>query len=281
VGGRKLLVARDLDMHGPICPFVERVVRRLETLLPGSFHAYYLLGSYADGTAVPASDIDLVAVLRPQEPYQEETLNVAKAACSDGIPVQLSLQVQSLGMLARSQRSLALLQRGSVLLLGEDYRAELPAVDVDGFTREAVSLARCFTTLGRTRNDRNAPFSQPNEEDEFYGRARVRIPSLYHSPAKEGTKELVKGLLWSVTSLLAVQCGAVVASARQAVEQYEKENGEWWRFVRDSTQLCKHAWNYQVPRDRRDRAELRSICRQLVDFENYCAAAYACWGAAH
>ena len=102
----------------------------------------------------------------------------------------------------------------------------------------------------------------------------MTLPSLYQPPAEEGTKELMKGILWSVTALLAVQFGVVVGSARQAVERYQEEDGEWWRFVHHSTRMCKHAWNYEVPRGASERADLRSICRQLLDFENYCVTTY-------
>jgi hypothetical protein len=128
--------------------------------------------------------------------------------------------------------------------------------------------------LGRARNESNPRLDHPDENDEFYGRARVTIPSLYHPPAQEGTKELVKGILWSATALLAVQFGVVVGSARQAVERYREEDGEWWRFVRDSSHMCKHAWNYEVPRRAHERSELRSICRQLLEFENDCMTIY-------
>jgi hypothetical protein len=267
--GRPNLIVDESIRH-----IVECVVRRMETVAPGSFVAYYLIGSHADGTAVPASDVDLVALLRSEEPCQQERLLDAKFACSEGSPIRVSLQIQSLELFARSQRSLALLQRGSVLFLGEDCRAKLPAVDVDGFAHEAVILSLCLMTLGRARNKVNSPLGHPDEHDEFYGRARVTLPALYQPPAEAGTKELMKGILWSVTALLAVQFGVVVGSARQAIERYREVNGEWWRFVDHSTRMCRHAWNYEVPRGATERADLRLICRQLLDFENYCLTNY-------
>jgi hypothetical protein len=274
---RNVLVAPDLIQSEEIRRIVECAVRCLERVAPGSFFAYYLTGSQADGTAVPASDVDLVALARTQESCQAERLLEAKLACSENSPVRVSVQIQNLELVARSQRSLALLRWGSVLLLGEDCRAQLPALDIEGFTREAVSLSRCFMTLGRTGNGSSFPLRHPDEDDEFYGRTQVTVRSLYQSSPQQGTKELIKGILWSVTALLAVQCGLVVGSARQAVERYQEAGGEWWRFVRDSTQVCKHEWNYEVPRGTSERAQLRSICRQLLAFENHCVTTFRGW----
>src|SRR5690348_16432064 len=46
----------------------------LEALFPGRIGGYYLVGSYADGSFVPASDIDLVPIFRGRISPAENTL---------------------------------------------------------------------------------------------------------------------------------------------------------------------------------------------------------------
>ena len=55
---------RDLDPDAQ--KIVAHVVSRLDEELGNDVAAYYLIGSQADGTAVPLSDVDMVAVLRPE-----------------------------------------------------------------------------------------------------------------------------------------------------------------------------------------------------------------------
>lgn len=51
---------------------VDAVLRGLigiyETVFPGRIYSYYLLGSYADGSATAISDIDLMLIFRERPP---------------------------------------------------------------------------------------------------------------------------------------------------------------------------------------------------------------------
>jgi hypothetical protein len=244
---------------------VERVINSLETRMPGGFRAYYLVGSHADNMAVRASDVDIVALARSASVIKAET----QVICSKGNPTRVSVQIQTLKLLASDPWSLALFRGNSVLLRGEDVRAQLPEVDVDAFAREVVGLSRCFMTLGRGGGPLHLPLIHPDESDEFYGRAHVTAPSLYEPPVEEGTKEMTKAILWLTTAILAVQHRIIAGSAGQAIERYERVGGTWSGFVRESVRLCKHEWNYEVPREASERTRLREICRELLDFERH------------
>jgi hypothetical protein len=50
-------------------PVLDRVLAGVvgvgETVAPGRVHSYYLVGSHADRSALPGSDLDVLALLRP------------------------------------------------------------------------------------------------------------------------------------------------------------------------------------------------------------------------
>ena len=43
---------------------LREVINRVEQALPGRIRGYYVVGSHADGSALPASDIDLTIVVK-------------------------------------------------------------------------------------------------------------------------------------------------------------------------------------------------------------------------
>ena len=272
VGATNASIARDLLPGHRIHQTLKGVVGRFEAIAPGCFLAYYLLGSHADGTAVPASDLDLLVLACSSAVLRADRSEELRTQCSTDRSLRVSLQIQTIETVRQHPRSLAMLRQGSVLLHGEDCRPALPDVDVNGYARQVLALAESFVLLGRAGDALTSPLHHLDEHDEFYGRTRVAVPSLYWPPAHEGTKELAKETLWLATALLATNCGVVVGSARQALEAYLQVGGEWAGFVQDAAECCKHQWNYEVPRRASDRQHLRTICQGLLDFENYCVA---------
>ncbi len=102
---------------------LSQIVQRYEAQFPGRLRAYYLTGSYAEGTAVEWSDIDVYVLFKDafvseEEAAQAEQLERALASLT---PLRLDLHAGS----EQSQDSLpgflrAALKQTSVLLYGED-----------------------------------------------------------------------------------------------------------------------------------------------------------------
>src|SRR5438128_8672389 len=104
---------------------LQGVIALLELTLPSHVRSYYLEGSYAEGTATAASDIDLYVILK--EPLSAEETRVFWAVARSchllsSIPLdvfplveQEVLQTGSLGLKYASQ-----------VLFGEDIRASVP-----------------------------------------------------------------------------------------------------------------------------------------------------------
>jgi hypothetical protein len=53
---------RNSTGHPEVDRILQAIVGRYEHVFPESIRAYYVIGSYADASAVPVSDIDLVIV---------------------------------------------------------------------------------------------------------------------------------------------------------------------------------------------------------------------------
>jgi predicted nucleotidyltransferase len=255
-------------------PFLNELVAGFEAALPGQVRSYYLLGSYAEGTAVPPlSDIDLLVVL-------DDTAMTEAAGTAQHLAQRYAVRSPArLDVTIRREAELpalhAVLRRslksGSRLLDGAELRPSLPEVPLQEF-RWAVWDGALHFVLNVLRGvERCAlPVSYPDPGGEFFGYDRIRIGEWYPPALEQGTKELVAAASRLCSALLAEQAGVQAAGKAAAFRLYtETFDDEWAPLVRDIFERCKLRWRYRVPQGAAEREQLRALCQGMLAFENH------------
>src|SRR5262245_31342437 len=259
-------------------PHIDRVLHGLvgltELVLPGVVRSYYLKGSYVEGTAIPASDLDLTIVLkRGSPPGHVEGLRQLYRHCDriSAVPIDVFVCDESAGYL---------LAEGGVrygrLLYGTDLQNALVDLLPADFNRRFLHGAsrvatRCYPPGELLRY----PLSAPDPTNPWLGFAcrRVRRPDGREEP---GLQELVNLTHWLAKALIIRTGGRyfygkgamVEASCREAVGE------EWGELVAVVYRRCRQDWGYGIPAEEAERQELRRLCERVVAFINHYLGVY-------
>ena len=266
---------------------IRGVISLLEFHFPARIRGYYLEGSYADGSAVPTSDIDLSVIFKATlSDEEEQQFNRIRAACKLICPCALDLvpisEVTLLQVDALQFPGDSLLVFGSVgfkyasvLIYGEDIRSHVPDVPMDTYTRHLMHFAAHVLVLRRGNPPEVfVPIDYPDPTDEFYGYARRQMRTL-DGTIVIGTKNLVLSTMWIATALIALRARQYVASKLQAVAHYQRWINDAWTLLLEAICTeCRMQWHYQVPVIAIDRQRLRDLCAQALAFENHFLAVY-------
>lgn len=257
----------------PAGPIVAGLVGAFEAAFPARVRGYYLLGSAAEGSTVPLSDIDCAIVFAgdfasPAEAAAAESLAEAYAAAS---PVRLDTVVAAeaaLDWLAPALR--VALKLGSLPLHGADIRPSMALPAHDGYAMALADDARRF--IARLRGEERLAarhVAYPDALDPFFGYTRKSIPAWYPPEVPAGTKELVAAVSRIAGALVVRQARGYVSGKHQAIVRYQSDiGGPWALFAGQVFERCKHDWQYLVPEGARERDELRGLCQRMLGFEN-------------
>lgn len=252
------------------------LVGALDAAFPGRIEGHYLIGSFADGTAVATSDLDLAIVFRdavaPGEARRAEELAASVALA---IPVDLDV-IAGPALLAGGAPLAAIrLRTAGVPLHGTDRRAQLPLPALADYRR--LVTAGPFVNLVqiiRGREQVAYPLDYPDPGGPFLGYDVLR-PSNRYSPDGRGMKDLVAGIGWAATALVALRTGAYVGGKEAALRRYRDDIGDGWAaLLEECYALCRRRWAYRLPADPAGRASLRDLCLRLLAFENHYFATY-------
>lgn len=244
-------------------------------VFPRRIRAFYVTGSYADGSAVLLSDIDLcivfVEAVKPEEIEQAQTLGYF---CGQLSPLRLDISVA--GERDLSVAECIMLKRGSLHISGEDIRDNILLPSLDAYRKYVTWGPHRF--LGQIIRDRAVlcyPLTYPDSKSEFYGYERKRISEWYPSEIDQGTKEFVTGVLRTATAMIALKAGQYVGSKRDSVRLYrEYVHDEWTDYIEMLYQKGKREWGYLIPTAYADQCLLRSLCQHTLEFENYYFSLY-------
>lgn len=254
--------------------FVRRTIGEFERTFPGRVRAYYLIGSYAERSATPISDLDLV-VLFAESQSEEERRGVQRleAVLSAACPVRLDLATSGEKDATWEKHHL---KWGSQLLFGEDIRKRLPQPPPDPTgVRRSFHYAQRHLQLLRGGTALAYPLAYPDPAGEFFGYDAVRDPSWYPPGTAHGLRELVNAVSLAASALLTRATGRRSATKGQTVAFYaECVGGPWADYVEALYRNAKIRWGYLVLEEPRERRLLRQLCAQTLGFENHFLAGH-------
>lgn len=250
------------------------VVAAFERGLPGSVRGYYVVGSFADATAITTSDLDVDIVLK--DAADAETLATARRladGCVHDSARELDITITDEAELARGCHPNFKLS--SALIAGEDIRDQVPLISLTDWTRDRMHsswwrVARLFARPAII----TLPLSYPEPAEPFLGYTQ-RTVRLSNGDTVASTRDLIRLIGWAATALLALQCGVYVSDKRDVRPLYrERIGGESAALVEDVFTLCRTRWAYLIPNDSEERAALRAICERTLGFEQSFVAVY-------
>lgn len=259
--------ATDVLLHG--------VVGIFETAFAGRIRSWYLEGSYADGSALATSDIDLTIVFKDRfaSDAEREAATRLAASCAMVSGVELDIALADDAGLAAGVSPM--LKEGSLCLYGEDRRAASRLLPLEEWACQRMHAAYWLlvTVFDRPRVV-VPPLRYPDPADAFFGYARrtVRVPTGAEAPS---TRDLMRVTGWIATALLAQRAGVYVARKSDCARAYRQSIGDEWAVLLDDIyRRCRVEWGYLVPTAEADRRELRALCARALHFENYFLAIY-------
>lgn len=254
---------------------IAAVIGLIERRLPGRARGYYLVGSYAVGEAVAASDIDLLTVLKGEiEPGEREQFGQIRAECKRQSAFALDLGLDSEAKYFRV--GAVWFGVASVLLYGEDIRALVPRKPVASHLRDLIYSMPLL--LARVRGGATSlafPLGYPEPAGALRGYdSRIRSVEGHQHLV---TKDLVSNVLAVANALLLLQTREYLGNGRKRdiPEQYRlRVGGEWAALVEQVFNDCRGRWNYGLPAAPADREQLNMLCEQALAFENYFLGSY-------
>jgi hypothetical protein len=238
------------------------IVAVYEGTFPANVVSYYLFGSYADGSAVAASDIDLILVFRGDQPDAATVQRVREVAAAWSRQRGPHLDTLPLGEGPLRRDGHFRVKHGSVLLHGDDLRADLPDIPLAAYLRDYARAPLGYAVEGFRHADRLAfPLTYPDPDDEFRG---------YVLANREPVKAFVSAACWDASLLVTLITGRTVASKGESVRLYrECIGGAWADFVTTLYAHDKRRWSYAVPTAPDERQLLRRLCRDYLALENH------------
>jgi predicted nucleotidyltransferase len=248
---------------GPTCRPLRGLVGLCELLLPGRARAYYLIGSHADGSAVPGSDIDLLVVFRDGTPKSEiDALGRALDHCGLMCPAKLDATLLTEDDLRRT--GAVWVHRRGRLLHGESVEAVAREQPPAEYLRRHMHTA--FAVLARVHG-RGGPLAVPlapaDPDGPWLGLDR---PAATARDPDEWTwlRELVASTAWAAQALTLARGGTPAWGRRDDVApSYRAAVGdEWSGLVEAVMRRCRRDWGYRVPDGDADRRELRERRRR-------------------
>ena len=249
-------------------PHIDQILRGIvglvELLFPERVRSYYVTGSYADGTAVPASDLDVMIVLK-NSANRDELDKIFDIADQISLLSPIFLDLEGIGedqILVKGY----FLKFASLFLYGDDIRGKIQTPDMDDYVRDCMhnSPAYFMTHIARRQPVGTFPLDYPDRMGEFYGYDYNPLEDRYD------TKVLMAIIGHAATAMIALKTRQFVGTKSQCLTMYKQHvNDEWTDLLTEVYTICRNAWNYRIPENAEDRRRLRNICQQTLLFENH------------
>jgi predicted nucleotidyltransferase len=248
---------------------LRQCVELIEQALPGRVRGYYLVGSYAYGEALPASDIDMIVLLEGELAQADcDRFAAVREQCRQKSQPPLDLTLASEAKLLRVGG--VWFQTASVFLYGEDVRPRIPRKPVANHIRDLMhAVLPLFARVRGGRLPMTFPLDYPDPAGPLYG---------YDSHYRESSQPHLAVTKDLVTNVLAAANALTLRAARQYVGSGKKSDipsqyaiwvgGESAALVDEIFTCCRVRWGYRAPEARAERERLRDLCRDALRFEN-------------
>ena len=240
----------------------------LESLFPDRIRAYYLHGSFADGTGIETSDIDLFLVAKERFSAEEQQkLQRIMHSCARFSPFMVEMMALDEALLL--QHGHFRIKSASRLVWGDDLRESMSDQTLDQYIRMYARFPFIYMTqMLRNLEVLVSPLDYPQATGEFYGYDQQLLPP--RNNRQHNIKKLVTGVCWAATVLVAWQAGRTVEGKHASVERYrEFIHDEWTAFIEDIYAWGNQRWHYLVPQEPEERQRLRELCAQTLAFEKH------------
>ncbi len=259
----------------------------LDLHFAGRLSGHYFIGSCADGSLTPLSDIDLITVFKDRLSAPErQQFRALAAACKQISSRSLDIDCTDEATLLHADQlcfqpdwwpvlHAITLKLASLPAYGHDLRAAIPLVARDAYVRTLMHFP--FVVLSGQRQhpaQLSYPLDYPDPSDEFFGYTGRKLRAA-DGTLTPSTKRLVHASGFIASALLALKTAHYVADKRQAIVLYRTTIGdEWADYLEQTHRYCRVAWGYQVPESAAQRELLRQLCQRELAFENYFLALY-------
>jgi hypothetical protein len=255
-------------------PHVDHILRAIvgcyESAFPGYIRAYYVIGSYADASAVPISDIDVAIIFAtPLTSDQLAQVHALTEHCAQISSIRLDIGLTLERDLSAVEQ--VFLKLGSLFIYGDDLRDQLLLPSLAQYQRDVTWSPYRF--LGQVIRERLVlvyPLTYPDASAPFYGYTKKRIEAWYPTAIEQGTKELITGVTRTATALLALRTQQYVGTKGASIRLYREHiANEWAEYLETLYRKGKGEWQYAIPRHPIDRQLLHDLCQQTLAFENH------------
>jgi len=249
---------------------LRNLIKDFEAAFPGRIRGYYLLGSYANGTAIETSDLDVSVVFK--KAFVNEDEKAAAKILAEGSAAPISFDIEITDEQTLLETADPLFKLGSRVVQGEDIREQIPLMPMTAWTRDRMHTSYWrLVKLFERRVPVKVPLDYPDPHDEFYGYVRKSL-TLEDGRSVLVTRDLLRGVSWMATALVALKAKEYVIHKSDFCGAYQKYIGdEWGPFLQRLYERCKVEWRYLVPNDKED---LRDLCREVLTFENHFLSLY-------
>jgi predicted nucleotidyltransferase len=249
-------------------PHIDQILRGViglvELLFPERVRSYYITGSYADGTAVPTSDLDVMIVLKDSA-TRDELDKIFGIADQISLLSPMFLDLEGIGedqLLSKGY----FLKFASLLLYGDDIRDAIQTPDMDDYVRSCMHNSPIYfmTDVARRQPVVTYPLDYPDRMAEFYG--------YDYNPLEDhqDTKVLMAIIGHAATAIVALKSRQFVGTKSQCLSMYKEHvHDEWTDLLTEVYTVCRNTWSYRIPENAEDRRRLRRVCSRTLKFENH------------
>ena len=254
-------------------PQVEMILQGIvgiaELVFPDRIRSYYLTGSYADDTAVSASDLDLLLVFK-ERITEDERNAIWDLSDNTSLLAPMFLDLEGVGEDQIAQKGVQL-KLASHCIYGEDIWPNVQLPPMNDYIREWMHdhPLHFMMRLARGQESILYPLDFPDPNDPYMGYGKNPIES------KKDTKLLTAIVGQIATAIVIHKAHVYVPTKGDCLTLYrEHVNDEWVDFIGQVYKVCRNQWEYQIPDEPSKQEELQNICKRTLDFENYFLLVY-------